>query len=80
MDYNQLTKDRIAELFKPTLLKIEEQTSCVHDWMDKDGAAYFRCSICGYLADDKDLDNYIFVNKLLDKGMKIEDIKHFLKL
>ena len=49
-------KQRIVELFKPTLEIIERQSNCEHNWPHKEGSAYYRCTKCGYLADDRELD------------------------
>ena len=38
---------RIVERFQPTLDIIQRQTACEHKWPDKQGVAYYRCSICG---------------------------------
>jgi len=70
-------KDLIVKLFEPTLKKIEEQTNCNHRWKDKNGAAYFRCSNCGYLADNLELDKLITIQKLTLKGATPEMIKKF---
>ena len=72
-------KQRVIELFKPTLETIERQSNCDHQWKDKDGAAYFRCKVCGYLADDRKLDKMIFKMKLMEKGMTPEMIKKYFK-
>ena len=68
-------KKRIIELFSPTIKKIEKQSNCEHNWKDKDGAAYFRCKKCGFLADDRKLDKFIFTMKLMKKGMTPEMIE-----
>jgi rubrerythrin len=70
-------KERIVELFKPTLKIIEEQSNCKHKWPHKDGTAYYRCSICGYLAEDRELDKLISIDKMIKKGMTPEMIKKF---
>jgi hypothetical protein len=70
-------KIRITELFQPTLKRIEEQTECNHNWLDKHGSAYFRCSICGYLAEDRTLDKLIMEQKLLNKGLSPEQVKKY---
>lgn len=70
-------KKRIVKLFEPYLKKIEKQSNCNHIWKDKDGAAYFRCKKCGYLADDKQLDKLIFTQKLIEKGMTPDMIKQY---
>ena len=49
----------IAKRFQPTLDEIKRQTECQHVWPDKHGAAYYRCSQCGYNADDMVLDKAI---------------------
>lgn len=67
----------IVKLFEPTLKKIEEQTNCDHTWPDKNGSAYFRCSNCGYLADNRELDKLIMIQKLIKKGATPEMIKRF---
>ena len=71
-------KSRIEELFKPTLETIRRQSDCQHKWLDKEGKAYFRCEICGYLADDKELDNLITNIKLSERGLTEDKIKEFL--
>lgn len=58
-------KRRIAERFQPTLDIIQRQTACEHKWPEKHGAAYYRCSICGYLADDRELDRFISIQKMI---------------
>jgi len=70
-------KQRVIELFKPELERIERQSNCNHTWKDKDGSAYFRCKECGFLADDRELDKMIMTMKLLNKGMTPEMIKKF---
>lgn len=66
---------KIKKLFEPTLKIIEKQTICEHFWEDKDGRAYFRCKNCGYLADNRQLDRLIFIQKLLERGMSMKMIK-----
>jgi hypothetical protein len=70
-------KDRIIKLFKPTLKIIKEQSECDHEWGDKNGAAYYRCSKCGYLAEDRKLDKLITMNDLIQKGMPIEMVEKY---
>jgi len=70
---------RIAERFQPTLDIIQRQTACMHKWPHKNGAAYYRCSICGYLADDKELDRFITIQKMIDKGVSKDDIERLKK-
>ena len=70
-------KKRIEKLFEPTIKIIEKQSNCEHNWSDKDGAAYFRCKKCGFLAEDKQLDKLIFTLKLVQKGMSAEMIKRY---
>ena len=70
---------RIAERFQPTLDIIQRQTACEHKWHDKHGAAYYRCDICGYLADDKELDRFITIQKMIDKGVSKDDIERLKK-
>lgn len=72
-------KQQIIKLFTPSLKVIEKQSNCEHLWKDKDGAAYFRCKKCGYLADDKKLDKMIFTMKLIEKGITPEMLKKFKK-
>lgn len=67
----------IVKLFEPALKKIEEQTNCEHTWPNKNGSAYFRCSNCGYLADNLELDKLIMIQKLTQKGATPEMIKRF---
>ena len=70
-------KKAIAERFRPTLDAIERQSNCEHEWADKNGAAYYRCGICGYLADNQKIDKLIGVQKLIDKGIPLEDIERY---
>lgn len=72
-------KKRIAERFQPTLDIIQRQTACEHKWSDKQGAAYYRCSVCGYLADDRELDRFISIQKMIDKGVSKDDIERLKK-
>lgn len=69
---------RIAERFQPTLDIIQRQTACEHKWHDKHGAAYYRCDICG-LADDKELDRFITIQKMIDKGVSKDEIERLKK-
>jgi rubrerythrin len=69
----------IAKRFQPTLDEIKRQTECQHVWPDKLGAAYYRCSQCGYNADDMVLDKAISVQKMLDKGMTQAEIERVMK-
>lgn len=70
---------RIVERFQPTLDIIQRQTACEHKWPDKQGVAYYRCSICGYLADDKELDRFITIQKMIDSGLSKDDIERLKK-
>ncbi len=70
-------KKAIAERFRPTLDTIEKQSNCEHEWPDKNGAAYYRCSKCGYNADSIKIDKLIGVQKLIDKGVPVEDIERY---
>jgi hypothetical protein len=70
-------KKAIAERFQPTLDAIERQSSCEHEWPDKNGAAYYRCGKCGYLADNQRIDRLIGVQKLIEKGIPPEDIEQY---
>lgn len=72
-------KKIIAKRFQPTLDEIKRQTECQHVWPDKHGAAYYRCSLCGYNADDMVLDKAITLQKLLDKGMTQAEIERIMK-
>ena len=70
-------KQRIVELFKPTLEIIERQSNCEHNWPHKDGSSYYRCTKCGYLADDRELDKSITIMKMIKQGATPEMIKKF---
>jgi hypothetical protein len=70
-------KKAIAERFRPTLDTIERQSNCEHEWPDKNGAAYYRCSLCGYLADNQKIDRLIGVQRLIAKGVPAEDIERY---
>jgi rubrerythrin len=70
-------KQRIVELFKPALETIERQSNCEHNWPHKDGSAYYRCTKCGYLADDRDLDKSITIMRMMKQGATPEMIKKF---
>lgn len=72
-------KRRIAERFQPTLDIIQRQTACEHKWPEKHGAAYYRCCMCGYLADDRELDRSISIQKMIDKGVSKDDIERLKK-
>jgi hypothetical protein len=83
MEKLEKTHDKIAlkinKLFKPFVSKIEKQSKCAHKWKDKNGSAYYRCSLCGYLADDSELDSLIFEQKLLESGVTEKRLKEFRK-
>jgi tRNA(Ile2) C34 agmatinyltransferase TiaS len=70
-------KKAILERFQPTLDTIERQSNCDHKWSDKNGAAYYRCRKCGYLADNQKINKLIGVQRLIDKGMPVEDIERY---
>lgn len=72
-------KTRIEKLFESTLKTISKQSNCEHNWKDKNGASYYRCKKCGFLAEDKQLDKLIFTSKLLKNGWLLEDIKKYKK-
>ena len=69
----------IAKRFQPTLDEIKRQTECQHVWPHKHGTAYYRCSQCGYNADDMVLDKAITIQKMLDKGMTQAEIERVMK-
>lgn len=71
-------KDRIIELYKPTLDIIEKRTNCDHDWLDKNGSSTYRCSKCEYTCSDKELDRLIFKDKLLKKGHSSEYVNKLM--
>jgi tRNA(Ile2) C34 agmatinyltransferase TiaS len=70
-------KKAIIERFQPTIDTIERQSNCEHEWPDKNGTAYYKCSKCGYLADNQKIDKLIGVQKLIDKGISVEDIERY---
>ena len=79
MSMDDKIKQKVIELFKPELERIERQSNCNHIWKDKDGSAHFRCKNCGFLAEDRELDKMIMEMKLLKKGITPVMIKKFKK-
>ena len=67
--FEQKINQRIGELFKPELKRIQRVLKCSHRWKEKEGKANYQCSKCGYMAIDPELDDLIFQEKLKERGV-----------
>ena len=72
-------KEKIKQLYKPTLDLIDKVNNCDHNWMDKNGSSVYICSKCGYACGDIELDKLIFKEYLLKKGNSPELVDSLMK-
>jgi hypothetical protein len=61
------------------LKRIDKIVNCKHVWKNDKILSNFYCKKCDYFVSDIMLNNLIMTQKLIDSGMKMKDIKKYIK-